>query len=180
MKAFTTSSLVGRACGGRYLGLAMGLLLSVAGTNLSASGAGFQLVSPDEYEREQASRAVVTADGRTQGDVFDEQVWTRSLDAPLIEVVTPTPTSPVRPPVNIVVNFQPGPGAKIVTESLRIKYGLVGLDVTDRIRKAATVTEQGIRANGADLPAGSHSLSIEIADTAGRRTKQTFKFRVES
>ena len=61
----------------------------------------------------------------------------------------------------------------------RIRYGMIGLDVTDRIRQAATVTEQGIEATGAALPAGSHSMSVEIADSAGRSTKQAFKFRVE-
>jgi hypothetical protein len=77
------------------------------------------------------------------------------------------------------VRFSPGAGSTIVLESLRIRYGMIGLDVTDRIRKAATVTERGIEATGAALPAGSHSMSIEIADSAGRNTKQAFKFQVE-
>jgi len=55
---------------------------------------------------------------------------------------------------------------------------MIGLDVTDRIRKAATVTERGIEATGAALPAGPHSMAIEIADSAGHSTKQAFKFRV--
>jgi hypothetical protein len=85
----------------------------------------------------------------------------------------------VRPPVDISVRFSPGPGARIVLDSLHIRYGLIGLDVTDRIRKAATVTEQGIEAPGAALPAGSHSMSVEISDSAGRTTRQAFKFRVQ-
>ena len=55
---------------------------------------------------------------------------------------------------------------------------MIGLDPTDRIRKAATVTERGIEATGAALPAGPHSMAIEIADSAGHSTKQAFKFRV--
>jgi hypothetical protein len=170
-----TGARVGWLSGG--LSLTLFLSLSIAG--ISAAGTGFQLITPEDYKKEQAARAVATADYLSEGDVLERQTWTRSLDAPVIEVVTPDATSPVRPPVNIEVRFQPGPGAKIVKESLRIKYGLVGLDITERIRKAATVTEQGIRASGAELPAGSHSLSIEIADTAGRRARQVLKFRVD-
>ena len=103
-----------------------------------------------------------------------------AADGPVITVVTPSPKGPVKAPVDIDVRFEPGPGATIVLDSLHIRYGLIGLDVTDRIRKAATVTEGGIRAPGAQLPSGSHSMSVEIADSAGRKTKQSFKFKVQA
>ncbi len=151
-------------------------MLSICG--IAASSGAFQLVLPDEFSRDQLARSEQLPDGRTRGELFDEQVWTRSLDAPLIEVVTPDAATPVQSPVDIYVKFEPGPGAKIVLDSLHIRYGVIGLDVTDRIRKAATVTEQGIRAKGAELPAGSHTMSIEIADSIGRKGKQKFKFRV--
>ena len=97
----------------------------------------------------------------------------------MIEILTPDAGRPVKAPVDISIRFTPGPAATIVLDSLRIRYGLIGLDVTDRIRKAATVTEQGIHAPGAALPAGSHSMSIEIADSAARKTKRAFKFKVQ-
>lgn len=178
MRWFSNLSIRRRALVGSNAWLALLFALSLSIAELSTAGTGFQLIAPEEYEREQAARAVATVDGLTEGDVFKRQTWLRSLDAPVIEVVTPDATSPIRSPVNIEVKFQPGPGATIVKESLRIKYGLVGLDITERIRKAATVTEQGIRASGAELPAGAHSLSIEIADTAGRRARQVHKFRI--
>ena len=147
---------------------------------LARSSDDFQLVSADEYRRDQAAANEVTADGRTRMEVFDEQLWTRALDAPAIQVVTPDEAAPVRSPVDIFVKFEPAPGAKIALDSLHITYGVLGLDVTDRIRHAATVTEQGIRAKGAELPVGAHSMSIEISDTAGRKSKRKFKFRVGS
>lgn len=156
------------------------MVLVLAGSALAASADGmFRLVSDDEFERDQAARGVAAEDGRTAGDVFDEQVWTRAIDAPVIEVVNPNAEKPVPSPVDIFIRFAPGPGAKINLDSLRIKYGVIGLDVTDRIRKAATVSPEGIRATGAELPPGNHSMSIEIGDTAGRTTKQKFKFRVD-
>ncbi len=145
---------------------------------VAGSSERFQLVSADEYARDQAAANEVTADGRTRMEVFDQHVWTRALDAPVIQVVAPDEASLVRSPVDIFVKFGPAPGSKIALDSLHITYGVLGLDVTDRIRHAATVTEQGIRAKGADLPAGSHSMSIEISDTAGRKSKRKFKFRV--
>ena len=98
----------------------------------------------------------------------------------MIEVLTPDARKTVKSPVDISVHFSPGPGATIVLDSLRVSYGLIGLDVTARIRQSASVTEQGIQAPAAALPAGSHSMSIEIADSAGRKTRQAFKFRVEA
>jgi hypothetical protein len=116
----------------------------------------------------------------TRGTGAREPTSERATDGPVIEVLTPEAKKPVKPPVDINVRFAPGPGARIVIDTLRIRYGMIGLDVTERIRKAATVTEQGIQAPGAALPAGSHSMSIEIADSAGRKTKQVFKFKVEA
>ena len=139
----------------------------------------FVLVSPAEYGRDQTARAVPTADGRTAGEVFDQQIWTRALDAPAIEVIVPPAGAVIHPPINIEVRFTPAPGASIDLSTLRIRYGVIGLDVTDRIRKAAKVTPDGIHAEGAKLPAGNHALSIEIGDNQGRKNKQTFKFRVE-
>jgi hypothetical protein len=147
-------------------------------TCVAVAAAGFLLVSDGEFARDQAARQVIADGGRTAGEIFDQQIWTRSVDAPAIEIVTPNAATPVESPVDIFVRFAPGPGAAIAPETLRIRYGVIGLDVTERIRKAATVTPEGIRARGAQLPAGEHAMSIEIADTAGRKTKQKFKFRV--
>ena len=143
---------------------------------LAAGDVGFELVSAAEFQQEKDARSLIT---RGPGTQTPEPESHRSPDGPVIEVLTPDARQSVKAPVDISVRFAPGPGATIVLGSLRIRYGMIGLDVTDRIRRAATVTEQGIRAPGAALPAGSHSMSIEIADSAGRKTKQAFKFRVE-
>lgn len=144
---------------------------------LAVAGQPFELVTAEEYQQEKDARSLITR-GSTTGPTEPESA--RAADGPKIEVVTPDARNSVHAPVDIDVRFAPGPGARIVLGSLRIRYGMIGLDVTDRIRKAATVTEQGIKASGAALPAGSHSMSVEIADSAGRKSKQAFKFRVEA
>jgi hypothetical protein len=144
---------------------------------LAAGNAGFELVTADEYQREKDAHSLLT---RGPGTQPAEPESLRAADGPLIEVVTPDSRKAVKSPVDISVRFSPGPGATIVLDSLHVRYGLIGLDVTERIRQSATVTEQGIQAPAAALPAGSHSMSIEIADSAGRKTKRAFKFRVEA
>jgi hypothetical protein len=141
---------------------------------LVSAAAGFELLTPEEYQQETDARSLVLRGAGGQ----DEPGSQRAADGPVIQIVTPDAQGPVAAPVDIDVRFEPGPNAKIVLSSLRIRYGMIGLDVTDRIRKAATVDEHGIRAPGAQLPSGSHSMSVEIADSAGRRTRQSFKFRV--
>lgn len=148
----------------------------VLAAGIAAAGSSFQLVTAEEFQREMDARAMVTRGAKATTEPESQ----RATDGPVIEIVTPDAQKTVKAPVDINVRFAPGPGARIVLDTLHIRYGMIGLDVTDRIRKAATVTEQGIQASGAELPAGRHSMSIEITDSAGRTTKQAFKFKVEA
>ena len=155
----------------------VGLLLVLLGVScLVAGSTGFDLLTAAEYQQEKDAHSMVT---RGPGARAVEPESENAEGGPLIEILAPDARKVVKAPVDISVRFWPGAGSTIVLESLRIRYGMIGLDVTDRIRKAATVTERGIEATGAALPAGSHSMSIEIADSAGRNTKQGFKFQVE-
>jgi len=155
----------------------VGLLLVLLGVScLVAGSTGFDLLTTEEYQEEKDARSMVT---RGPGARAVEPESEHAEGGPLIEILAPDARKVVKAPVDISVRFWPGAGSTIVLEPLRIRYGMIGLDVTDRIRKAATVTERGIEATGAALPAGSHSMSIEIADSAGRNTKQGFKFQVE-
>ena len=157
-----------------WIGLLFAAFCSAAAP---AHHTGFELVTAEEFQREEDARSLVTRSANARQPA--EPKSQRAADGPLIEVVTPDASAPVRAPVDISVRFTPGPDAHIVIDSLHIRYGLIGLDVTDRIRKAARVSEQGFDAPGASLPPGSHAMSIEISDSAGRATRQAFRFRVE-
>jgi hypothetical protein len=153
------------------------VLAAVCATAATAHHTGFELVTTEEFRREKDARDLVTRSAKAQQPA--EAKSERSADGPSIDVITPNASGTVHAPVDISVRFAPGPEARIVIDSLHVRYGVIGLDVTDRIRKAARVTEQGIEAPGASLPPGSHSMSIEISDSLGRTTRQAFRFRVE-
>jgi hypothetical protein len=79
------------------------------------------------------------------------------------------------------VRFKPAEGATVNVSSLKIKYGFLGLDITQRILQApgVLVSADGLRASGARLPSGSHKLLIEIADNYGRTGRQPLEFTVK-
>lgn len=135
---------------------------------LLASGPlpAFELVSPDEAAASQA----VTETGLPP---------TRSLQPawPKIEIRHPVGNE-VQPPVSIEVRFLGDGSAPVDPESFRVYYGMLGIDITDRIRKATTIGADGFQAQGAELPPGKHSLRMSLADHSGRRTEVQVKFRV--
>ncbi|MBV8910424.1 MAG: hypothetical protein JOZ89_06660 [Gammaproteobacteria bacterium] len=137
-----------------------------------AAGHGFELLSQGEYQSELTARARPGA-----------QLVTRSADlnAPSITVVKPDRKLAIQPPVDIDVRFKAAEGATVNVTSLRIKYGFLGLDITQRILQApgVQVSADGLRASGARLPSGSHKLLIEVADNYGRTARQPLEFTVQ-
>ena len=79
----------------------------------------------------------------------------------------------------IAVRFNAVAPAKIDPESFRVLYGSFRLNITDRIRKVASVREDGIAVEGAVLPAGNHRLVLVIADSAGRVSEKDIRLTVE-
>ena len=136
-----------------------------------AAAAGFELITPAEAQ--EAAQAEKT---------MPQPVRTRSLpkpDAPAIKVVSPSaPGTPVAAPLRIEVAFQPAAGAKIVPSSFRVLYGLLKIDLTDRLRQHATVTEKGVVVDGAKVPDGQHRMFIQVADDKGNTAEQELRFRV--
>jgi hypothetical protein len=138
----------------------------------SAAGGGFELLSPGEYKSELAARALPNAHFAVRGADFN---------APTITVVKPDRAASIQPPVDIEVRFTPASGATVNISSLKILYGFLKLDVTQRILKApgVEVTPAGLKANGAQLPSGNHKLLIEVADNLGRVGQQSLEFSVK-
>jgi hypothetical protein len=99
-------------------------------------------------------------------------------DAPVIEVNQPDATKPIKPPVTIRIHFRPKEGATIDLASFRVTYGLLGVDITKRIIEHAHVSASGLLANNADVPAGHHRVTLQIADNMQRVGIRTFDFTV--
>ncbi len=53
------------------------------------------------------------------------------------------------------------------------------IDLTDKIRGNATLTESGLLADKASIPNGSHRLLLQVADMAGRVTETELRFSVD-
>ena len=98
---------------------------------------------------------------------------------PAIRVLTPSaPDTAVPAPVRIQVAFQPAPGTRIVPSSLRVLYGLLKIDLTERLRPHATVSEEGFLVERAQMPEGQHRLILQVADDQGHSTEQELRIRV--
>ena len=77
----------------------------------------------------------------------------------------------------IGIRFRAALDSQIDYGSIRFRYGIFKIDITDRIRECFDLTGD-ILVNGAVLPEGSHKLNIEVADTSDRVATYTVKLRV--
>ena len=135
----------------------------------SAPSRSFALITSDEYNRERERPATVF---RSLGPPRDSQ-------SPDIILVRPTSLSAISSPTDIELRFLPKDQARIEMRSLRVLYGTFGINVADRLIKHATVTDTGVVAREARLPAGSHWITVEIADSRNRVSRESFRFIVK-
>lgn len=128
----------------------------------------YELVSADDFARSLAAEG-------------SEELTERAADplGPDIEVLRPGDGNEFEAPVDIHITFVPTEGAEIDLDTLTIKYGALGINVTDRVTENAEVTPAGIRSEGAMLPAGKHKLTVYIGDNLGRLGKRRFTFRIK-
>jgi hypothetical protein len=128
----------------------------------------FELVTMEEALR---ARAI---------DTTAIEIAPRSVaPGPGIEVRAPKLDAKLASPIAIEVVFVPLPGSRVDASSVRILYGALRLDVTERVLRHASVSESGIRAPEAKLPSGGHRLRIRVADSEGRVGERDFRFEVE-
>ena len=120
-------------------------------------------------------------------DEFDHELSYRSLDpprpkttvrGPIISVLQPDQSKPIRPPITIRIAFRAQAGAKINVKSFRAMYGSTNFDITQRLLDHAKLDESGLSANNALLPAGQHTISLAIADSFQRIGMFTARFTV--
>ena len=97
---------------------------------------------------------------------------------PKIEIISPNLGSEIKPPVKIEVRFIGENGVAINPDSFKVNYGVLGIDITARIRKATEIKMDGFTAEGAALPEGKHSLKLTLSDAEGRTTTSTLKFKI--
>lgn len=135
---------------------------------------GFQLITADEVR--QNAQAELSAPPQ----ITPRQVGPKG-NVPGIKVVSPAaPGTPVAAPLRIEVAFTPTPGTRIVPSSFRVLYGLLKIDLTERLKPHAAVTETGVVIDRAVVPNGQHSLILQVADDQGNTAEQELRIRVGS
>jgi hypothetical protein len=72
--------------------------------------------------------------------------------APTIRIHEPDITRPIRSPVLIRITFQAAANASIVVNSLRVRYGFLGIDITRRILAHARPTASGVTSMTLNFP----------------------------
>lgn len=150
-----------------------GVMLVMAWAGTAQAAGGFELITADE------------AKATAQAEIANPVVRTRQVpppprpNMPGIKVVSPSAAgTAVAAPVRIEVAFTPAPGARIVPSSFRVLYGLLKIDLTERLRQHATVTENGVVVDGAKVPDGQHRLILQVADDKGNTAEQELRIRV--
>jgi hypothetical protein len=151
--------------------LAAGIAMTVVTS--AANRPGFDLLSDREFQSELSVRSAAPGAALI--------LKAADFDAPTITVMKPDRSAPIEPPVDIDVRFKAAQGADVNVSSLKITYGFLRLDITQRILKApgVQVSAGGLQAGGARLPSGSHKLVIEVADNIGRTGRQPLEFTVK-
>lgn len=147
-----------------------------AGAAQAQSGGAFDLITAAEAQ--QTAKAELEA----PPEIRPRQATVAKVakgNAPTIHVISPTtPGTTVSAPLRIEVAFTPTPGTRIVPSSFRVLYGLLKIDLTDRLRKHATVTESGVVVDRAVVPDGQHRLILQVADDQGNTAEQELRIRV--
>jgi hypothetical protein len=95
-----------------------------------------------------------------------------------IRVLAPTPQTAVTAPLRIELAFEALPGTRVVPSSFRVLYGVLKIDLTDRLRRFSTISERGVVVDQAVVPDGLHRLFLQVADDKGNLAEQELRLRV--
>lgn len=139
-----------------------------------ARAAPFTLISDDEARRETAAAAQNPPPARP-----------RSLPAPRpapgLEVLAPVPEgATVRSPLRLEIAFKAPPDARIVPASFRLLYGVLKIDLTERLQRHARLDESGVLIEEAAVPEGTHRVIVRVADDKGRLAERELLIRVSA
>lgn len=157
----------------RRLALLLPALLAGAGLSAPAFAqpAAFELVTPADVHAERLA---------------PDAPRTRSMPrpgAPAIRVLAPVQTeasAAVPAPLRIELAFEPVNGNRILPDSFRLQYGMLKLDLTERMRRHATISERGVLVERALMPDGLHRLFVQVSDDKGNQGEHEIRVRVGS
>lgn len=101
-----------------------------------------------------------------------------SAGAPQIEIVEPDLRTALAAPLVIRVKFVPEGASTLVPASLRVYYGVFGIDITERLMKRARFENDMLVLDRADIPSGTHRLLMTIKDSTDRTAEKLLTLTV--
>ena len=145
--------------GGARLGVVLAAL--VGSSVLSEAQAGHVLITEEEAKLPPPRGAGVPDRGITRG--------------PRIDVVHPG--EPIRLPMHFQVRFASFGGATIDLDAVKVTYlRTPNVDLTPRVK--SFLQSSGIDMPDVELPAGEHTVRIDVKDSGGRSGTTSFVLRV--
>jgi hypothetical protein len=156
-------------------GLASGLAFGAGQRAGAAEPAPFELVTAAEAQREWRAAPAEAGGARPP------RLRSLKSTAPQIEVLVPqgdggTVTAPLR----IELAFRPAPGTRVVPASFRALYGVLKIDLTERLIRHAVISEAGVVVDRALVPDGNHRFLLRVNDDQGNLGEQELRVRVGS
>ena len=163
------------------IALALAGLGLLAATPSASAQLAFELVTKAEASRDHELRA---KDDPTEAPEMRSRAVPGTPGAAparpvfAIRIVAPTPLAAVTAPLRIELAFEPLPGTRVVPATFRVLYGVLKIDLTERLRRFATISERGVVVDQAVVPDGLHRLFIQVADDRGNVAEQELRLRV--
>lgn len=145
-------------------------IIALASLSLVTQAKAWILIPEEEIERDK----LLTRSGKTGAPTID-------VDQPAGVTTQTSPPVTINSPVTISISFHPQQGATIDKSSFRATYSSFfgfQIDITQRIVDNAQLTETGLFAKDAEIPAGSYEVTLQIADNLHRVGSRTINFTV--
>jgi hypothetical protein len=150
--------------------------LLLLGSALLTQAAPFTLISDDEARREASAAA--------QAEPAPPRPRSLPLpprQAPAIELLAPVPEGvTVSSPLRLEIAFKAPADARIVPGSFRLLYGVLKIDLTERLQRRARLNEDGVLIEEAAVPQGTHRVIVRVADDKGRVAERELMIRVSA
>jgi hypothetical protein len=163
----------------RHMTLSLALALVAGLSFASASGGVHAAEAAAPFDLVTESEAKVDAAAPRAPRTRSVKV-TPPPGSPAIQVLAPSLSGgAIGSPLRIAVTFKAVPGARILPGTFRVMYGVLKIDLTERVSKYATVNEEGAVIDQAKVPSGQHRLLLRVADDKGNLGEQELLFRVE-
>ena len=157
--------------------LAQTLAALLLATTTLAQAAPFLLISDDEAKREAAAAA--QASPTPPAPPRPRSLPLPPRQAPAIEVLAPVPEGvTVSSPLRLEIAFRPPADARIVPATFRLLYGVLKIDLTERLQRHARLNEAGVLIEEAAVPQGTHRVIVRVADDQGRIGERELMIRV--